>query len=46
MKSKLIELKGSPHYLRVLSLFSVTSFLAIFATTSLLSSYLASYMNR
>ncbi|MEZ5912484.1 MAG: ATP-binding protein [Paracoccaceae bacterium] len=36
--------EGSPHYVRVLSLFIVTSFLAIFATTFLLSSYLARYV--
>lgn len=44
MKSKLTDAKGSPHYVRVLSLFIVTSFLAIFATTFLLSSYLATYV--
>ncbi len=36
--------KGSPHYVRVISLFIVTSLLAIFATTFLLSSYLAGYV--
>ena len=40
----LLSLRNSPHYLKVLSIFVVTSFLAIFTTTVLLSQYLASYM--
>ena len=43
---KLLSLRELPHYIKVLLLFVVTSFVAIFATTSLLSSYLSSYMTR
>lgn len=41
---QLLSLRDSPHYLRVLAIFVVTSFLAIFTTTGLLSQYLANYM--
>lgn len=41
---QLLSLRDSPHYLRVLAIFVVTSFVAIFTTTSLLSQYLANYM--
>lgn len=41
---KLLSLRASPHYVRVLTIFVVTSFVAIFATTVLLSQYLANYM--
>lgn len=41
---KLLSLRDSPHYLRVLAIFMVTSFVAIFTTTGLLSQYLAKYM--
>ncbi len=44
--STILALRHSPHYTKVLSLFVVTSFVAIFATTSLLSGYLANYMTR
>lgn len=37
-------LRDSPHYFRVLVMFVVTSLTAIFATTAILSTYLASYM--
>ena len=40
----LLSLRDSPHYLKVLSIFVVTSFVAIFTTTVLLSQYLANYM--
>lgn len=43
---KLLSLRDSPHYLRVLTIFVVTSFVAIFATTLILSQYLANYMTR
>lgn len=39
-----LSLRDSPHYFRVLALFTVTSLIAIFATTSMLSHYLANYM--
>lgn len=41
---QLLSLRDSPHYIRVLAIFVVTSFVAIFTTTSLLSQYLANYM--
>ena len=41
---KLLSRRDSPHYLRVLGIFMVTSFVAIFTTTGLLSQYLANYM--
>lgn len=41
---QLISLRDSPHYLKVLALFAITSFFAIFTTTGVLSQYLASYM--
>lgn len=40
----LLSLRDSPHYMKVLAIFVVTSFLAIFTTTVLLSQYLANYM--
>ncbi len=40
----LLSLRDSPHYVKVLGIFVVASFLAIFTTTVLLSQYLASYM--
>lgn len=40
----LMSLRDSPHYMKVLAIFVVTSFTAIFTTTVLLSQYLASYM--
>ncbi|PWK54629.1 sensor histidine kinase [Silicimonas algicola] len=41
---KLLSLRDSPHYMQVLAIFVVTSFVAIFTTTSVLSQYLANYM--
>lgn len=41
---KLLSLRDSPHYLKVLSIFVATSFVAIFTTTVVLSQYLANYM--
>ena len=41
---QILSLRDSPHYVRVLTIFVVTSFLAIFTTTGLLSQYLANYM--
>lgn len=41
-----LSLRDSPHYFRVLALFIVTSLIAIFATTAILSTYLANYMTR
>lgn len=41
---QLLSLRDSPHYLRVLAIFVVTSLVAIFTTTGLLSQYLAGYM--
>lgn len=40
----LLLLRDSPHYVKVLTIFVVTSFVAIFTTTVLLSQYLANYM--
>ena len=40
----LLLLRDSPHYVKVLSIFVVTSFVAIFTTTVMLSQYLANYM--
>ncbi|MFK7941471.1 MAG: sensor histidine kinase [Paracoccaceae bacterium] len=40
----LLSLRRSPHYMKVLAIFVVTSFLAIFTTTVVLSQYLANYM--
>lgn len=40
----LLSLRDSPHYVKVLGIFVVASFLAIFTTTVLLSQYLANYM--
>ncbi|MEQ9039013.1 MAG: ATP-binding protein [Silicimonas sp.] len=40
----LLSLRDSPHYMKVLAIFVVTSFLAIFTTTVVLSQYLANYM--
>lgn len=40
----LLSLRDSPHYLKVLAIFVVTSFVAIFTTTGVLSQYLANYM--
>jgi signal transduction histidine kinase len=40
----LLSLRDSPHYMKVLAIFVVTSFIAIFTTTVLLSQYLAGYM--
>ena len=40
----LLSLRDSPHYMKVLAVFLVTSFVAIFTTTVLLSQYLANYM--
>lgn len=40
----LFSLRDSPHYMKVLAIFVVTSFVAIFTTTVLLSQYLANYM--
>lgn len=42
--TKTLSLRDSPHYFRVLALFVATSLVAIFATTAMLSSYLANYM--
>lgn len=41
---KSLSLRDSPHYVRVLAIFVVTSFVAIFTTTSVLSHFLANYM--
>lgn len=41
----LLSLRNSPHYMKVLAIFVVTSFLAIFTTTVVLSQYLANYMS-
>ena len=41
---KLLSLRDSPHYMQVLAMFVITSFIAIFTTTGLLSQYLANYM--
>ena len=40
----LLSLRNSPHYMKVLAIFVVTSFVAIFTTTVVLSQYLANYM--
>lgn len=40
----LLSLRDSPHYMKVLSIFVVTSFIAIFTTTVVLGQYLANYM--
>ena len=40
----LLSLRDSPHYVKMLAIFLVTSFVAIFTTTVLLSHYLANYM--
>ena len=40
----LLSLRDSPHYMKVLAIFVITSFVAIFTTTVLLSQYLANYM--
>lgn len=40
----LLSLRDSPHYIKVLAIFVITSFVAIFTTTVLLSQYLANYM--
>lgn len=40
----LLSLRDSPHYVKVLAIFVVTSFVAIFTTTVMLSQYLANYM--
>jgi signal transduction histidine kinase len=42
--SGILSLRDSPHYFRVLALFVVTSLIAIFTTTVILSTYLATYM--
>ncbi|MDU8943176.1 sensor histidine kinase [Ovoidimarina sediminis] len=43
---QILSLRDSPHYMKVLTIFVVTSFLAIFTTTGVLSQYLANYMTR
>jgi signal transduction histidine kinase len=40
----LLSLRDSSHYVKVLAIFVVTSFVAIFTTTVVLSQYLANYM--
>ncbi|MGB3280728.1 MAG: ATP-binding protein [Pseudorhodobacter sp.] len=40
----LLSLRDSPHYVKVLAIFVVTSLVAIFTTTVVLSQYLANYM--
>lgn len=44
--AKMLSLRDSPHYIWVLSVFAVTSVVAIFTTTGVLSQYLAGYMTR
>ena len=40
----LMTLRDSPHYMKMLAIFVITSFVAIFTTTVVLSQYLANYM--